>query len=182
MLTFAAFAASAASAAFAAFAARPVGRHLQLALLTLLITGVLTAPAAAQGADPQLPLFDAHLHYSHDAWERLPPAQAVALLRQAGVKRAMVSSSSDAGTQMLYQAAPDLVLPGFNTQGRGLQADAVRRHRRIQPARSRALWRRRMPGAGETLDGRGLSGSRSAGPVRYRPPGGHRRGHSARPG
>lgn len=71
----------------------------------------LGVPAAALAADPPLPIFDAHLHYSHDAWERLPPKQAVALLRQAGLKRAMVSSSSDDGTQMLYNEAPDIVLP-----------------------------------------------------------------------
>jgi len=70
----------------------------------------MTAPAAAQ---VPLPIFDAHLHYSHDAWERLPPKEAVALLRQAGLKRAMVSSSSDEGTQKLYAEAPDLVLPSL---------------------------------------------------------------------
>ncbi len=67
--------------------------------------------AGAQAPASPLPIFDAHLHYSHDAWERLPPREAVALLRQAGLKRAMVSSSSDEGTQMLFEAAPDLVLP-----------------------------------------------------------------------
>lgn len=40
-----------------------------------------------------LPIFDAPLHYSHDAWERLPPAFAVALLPQAVLKRAMVSEA-----------------------------------------------------------------------------------------
>jgi hypothetical protein len=58
-----------------------------------------------------MPIFDAHLHYSHDAWERLPPADAVAILRAAGLRHAMVSSSSDEGTQKLYALAPDLVLP-----------------------------------------------------------------------
>jgi predicted TIM-barrel fold metal-dependent hydrolase len=58
-----------------------------------------------------MPIFDAHLHYSHDAWERLPPAQAVALLREAGLKKAMVSSSSDEGTQKLFAIAPELVVP-----------------------------------------------------------------------
>jgi len=75
---------------------------------------VAAAPAPAPALTPTptpLPLFDAHLHYSHDAWERLPPAEAVKLMRQAGIKRAMVSSSSDEGTQLLYAAAPDLVLP-----------------------------------------------------------------------
>ncbi len=80
----------------------------RLVLLAALCVGV---PMAATAAEPPLPLFDAHLHYSHDAWERLPPRQAVALMRQAGLKRAMVSSSSDEGTQMLFEEAPDLVLP-----------------------------------------------------------------------
>ncbi len=74
------------------------------------VVGAAGAAHAAE-ATPPLPIFDAHLHYSHDAWEQLPPAQAVALLRQAGLKGAMVSSSSDEGTQKLFQAAPDLVLP-----------------------------------------------------------------------
>ncbi len=78
------------------------------ACLGLLVLGAARAAAAAELA---LPVFDAHLHYSHDAWERLPPKEAVALLRQAGLRRAMVSSSSDEGTQRLYAEAPDLVLP-----------------------------------------------------------------------
>ena len=88
-----------------------------LAPLTLLAGLVVPAGAAADAA---LPIFDAHLHYSHDAWERLPPAAAVALLRQAGLKAAMVSSSSDDGTQKLYAIAPDLVLPSlrpYRTRG-----------------------------------------------------------------
>ena len=51
------------------------------------------------------------MHYSHDAWEQLPPKAAIALLRKAGLKAAMVSSSSDEGTQRLYAEAPDLVIP-----------------------------------------------------------------------
>lgn len=76
----------------------------------LALAGLAAAPALP-AAEALLPLFDAHLHYSHDAWERLPPKDAIALLRQAGLKRAMVSSSSDEGTQRLYAEAPDLVLP-----------------------------------------------------------------------
>jgi predicted TIM-barrel fold metal-dependent hydrolase len=76
-------------------------------LSCLAIWCVATATFAAE----PLPLFDAHLHYSHDAWERLPPKDAIAILRKAGLKRAMVSSSSDEGTQKLYAEAPDLVLP-----------------------------------------------------------------------
>jgi predicted TIM-barrel fold metal-dependent hydrolase len=63
--------------------------------------------ARAQG----LPIFDAHLHYSHDAWESVPVAEAIAILRKAGIKRALISSAGDDGQQRLYQAAPDLVIP-----------------------------------------------------------------------
>ena len=64
---------------------------------------------AAPGAP--LPIFDAHVHYSHDAVTLVPPAQAVALLRAAGLKGAFVSSSDDDGTQLLAAAAPDLIVP-----------------------------------------------------------------------
>lgn len=67
----------------------------------------------AQLSDSPLPIFDAHLHYSHDAWEKLPPKGAIALLRKAGLRRAMVSSSSDEGTQMLFKEAPDLIIPSL---------------------------------------------------------------------
>jgi hypothetical protein len=66
---------------------------------------------SSQGFCQQLPIFDAHLHYSHDAWEVLPVPQAIELLRNAGLKRALVSSSGDDGQQRLYAAAPDLVIP-----------------------------------------------------------------------
>jgi predicted TIM-barrel fold metal-dependent hydrolase len=88
-------------------------RLCQAAGLPLATATVLALNLPATAAEPPLPLFDAHLHYSHDAWDRLPPADAVALLRQAGLKGAMVSSSSDDGTQKLFDAAPDLVLPSL---------------------------------------------------------------------
>jgi hypothetical protein len=67
--------------------------------------------AAAARAPAGLPLFDAHLHYSHDAWELVPPRQAAALLRSAGLRTALVSSSNDEGTQKLLAEAPDIVVP-----------------------------------------------------------------------
>jgi len=76
----------------------------------LLAAAPLLATQAAQAA-PELPLFDAHIHYSHDAWELVPPKQAVAILRQAGLRGALVSSSNDQGTQMLAAEAPDLIVP-----------------------------------------------------------------------
>ena len=66
--------------------------------------------AVAGNAD-SLAVTDAHIHYSHDAWDRLPPAEAIEVLKKAGLKRAFVSSSSDEGTQKLYAVAPDMVVP-----------------------------------------------------------------------
>jgi len=74
----------------------------------LLMLGV---PAVGRAAE--LPIVDAHIHYNHDAWTVVPPKEAVALLRQAGVKRALVSSSDDEGTQKLLAEAPDLIIPAL---------------------------------------------------------------------
>ena len=78
---------------------------MQRIALLVLAFAPFSAPAA------ELPIFDAHLHYSHDAWEVVPPKQAIAMLRKAGVRRALVSSSGDDGQQRLAAEAPDLVVP-----------------------------------------------------------------------
>ncbi len=90
-----------------------------------LAAAALAFALAAQGAE--LPIFDAHVHYSHDAWEVLPPQAAIELLRKAGVKRALVSSSGDDGQQRLAAAAPDLILPSLRPyRSRGEIATWVR--------------------------------------------------------
>ena len=70
----------------------------------------LLGSGTAAADEPRL-IVDAHIHYSHDAWTVVPPPEAIKVLRQAGVKKAFVSSSSDDGTQMLHKAAPDLIVP-----------------------------------------------------------------------
>jgi Amidohydrolase len=72
---------------------------------------VLVAPAIGWAAE--LPIVDAHIHYSHDAWTSVPPKEAVAILRKAGLKWALVSSSSDEGTQKLLAEAPDIIVPAL---------------------------------------------------------------------
>lgn len=68
--------------------------------------------ALALGAKAQeLPIFDAHMHYSHDAWESVPVQDVLAILKKAGVRRALISSSGDDGQQRLYRAAPDVIIP-----------------------------------------------------------------------
>jgi len=86
-----------------------VGRLLSLLWLASLIWLALVAAGPVQAAEVRI--FDAHIHYSHDAWDNLPAKEAVALLRKAGLKRAMVSSSNDEGTQRLLAEAPDLIVP-----------------------------------------------------------------------
>jgi hypothetical protein len=49
----------------------------------------------APPAGAELPIFDAYPGFSYGNWGVLAPADAVALLRQAGVKCALVSSSGD---------------------------------------------------------------------------------------
>ena len=77
-----------------------------------LIFALLIMLCACLGVHAQpLPLIDAHIHYSEDAWAGLPTAEAIDVLRRAGLKKAFVSSSSDDGTQKLYRAAPNLIIP-----------------------------------------------------------------------
>src|SRR3546814_18860235 len=78
----------------------------------LLGFGLLAALAAAGPALAQVytgPLIDAHVHYSHDAWDMLPPDKAVAILRsEARLARVLVTSASDDGPQKLSAVAPAL--------------------------------------------------------------------------
>lgn len=77
----------------------------------LITTGVWVATTSLSNAE--MPIFDSHIHYSHDAVIQVPPAEAADLLRKAGVGRALVSASDDNGTQLLYEAAPEIVVPSL---------------------------------------------------------------------
>ncbi len=111
---------------------------LALALLT---------PAA--GAIAELPLADAHIHYSHDAWERTPPEEAVKILRDAGLRYAFVSSSSDEGTQKLYALAPDLVVPVLRPYRKRGEISSWMHDASVVPMLSELLERNNYAGIGE---------------------------------
>ena len=99
-----------------AFANARLGRRQFQSLLAATACGV----GSRVQASSDLPLFDAHIHYSHDAWDLVPPQQAVEILRKAGLRGAFVSSSNDQGTQMLVALAPDLIVPAlrpYRTRG-----------------------------------------------------------------
>ncbi len=72
----------------------------------LLLTLVAPVPSAAQ-----LPIFDAHVHYSRPDWDVYAPDRALAILTAAGVRRAIVSSTPDDGTLKLYEKAPQMIVP-----------------------------------------------------------------------
>jgi hypothetical protein len=66
---------------------------------------------AGSGLAQDLPIFDAHIHYSRPAWEPYSPEAALSILDRAGVSRALVSSTPDDGTLRLYEKAPWRIVP-----------------------------------------------------------------------
>ena len=71
------------------------------------LVGLLATPVRAQ----QLPIFDAHIHYSQPDWASYSPDAILALLDKTGVRWAIVSSTPDDGTLRLYEKAPDRIAP-----------------------------------------------------------------------
>jgi len=84
---------------------------LKLGLRPALVLAMLTAASGLAAAE--LPIFDAHVHYSHDAWVPVPPREAIGILKKAGITRALVSSSDDDGNQKLLAEAPGMILPSL---------------------------------------------------------------------
>jgi hypothetical protein len=85
-------------------------RILRLSLLAF--AAALIAPGAgarAQTAD--LPIFDTHIHYSAPDWVEYPEERILGILQQAGIRRALVSSTPDDGTIKLYRRDPNRIVP-----------------------------------------------------------------------
>ena len=59
----------------------------------------------------KLPIFDAHMHYKEPAWQPFPVQTVIELMDKSGVAMALVSSSPDDGTIMLWEHAPDRIVP-----------------------------------------------------------------------
>jgi hypothetical protein len=85
------------------------------AIVTPSLTPTATrAPSPTETPTPTpgvLPLFDAHLHYSAQAWAVYPPETVAKLLDAAGVRSGLVSSAPDEGTFKLKAVLGDRIIP-----------------------------------------------------------------------
>lgn len=83
-----------------------------MSLMLSLTTANADGDHEAIGEDVwKLPLFDAHVHYKEPAWDRYPVKSIVELMDQNGVAMALVSSTPDEGTVMLWEYAPNRIVP-----------------------------------------------------------------------
>ncbi|MGI9317410.1 MAG: amidohydrolase family protein [bacterium] len=58
-----------------------------------------------------LPIFDAHVHYKQPAWEPYPVKSIIELMDLNNVAMGLVSSTPDEGTIMLWEYAPNRIVP-----------------------------------------------------------------------
>ncbi len=59
----------------------------------------------------EIPIFDAHVHYKRPAWEPYPVENIIELMDTNGVAMGLVSSTPDEGTIMLWEYAPNRIVP-----------------------------------------------------------------------
>jgi hypothetical protein len=76
-------------------------------LVLVCLVGLLASSSQAQ----DLPIFDAHIHYSQPDWSSYSPDAILALFDKTGVRWAIVSSTPDDGTLRLYEKAPGRIAP-----------------------------------------------------------------------
>jgi hypothetical protein len=62
----------------------------------------------------ELPIFDAHVHYSHDAWEVLPPGDAIATLPE------VVKHYSELSSDRLHSDG-EAILKALRLSERGME-------------------------------------------------------------
>ena len=72
---------------------------------------VLTLLPFGSTAQDRLRLFDGHIHYSVGAPKQYPPEKAIAILDEAGIGRALLSSTPNDGTIQLHKLFPERFIP-----------------------------------------------------------------------
>lgn len=95
-----------------------LGKTYKLAISALALTAfMITSAIADDGHAPigeavkALPIFDAHIHYKRPAWERYSVKNIIELMDNNGVAMGLVSSTPDEGTIMLWEYAPNRIVP-----------------------------------------------------------------------
>jgi hypothetical protein len=88
-------------------------RSVPALVAALALGAALAGPGAGRpAAQPgELPIFDTHIHYSAPDWTEYPEDRILGILQQAGVRRALVSSTPDEGTVRLHRRDPRRVVP-----------------------------------------------------------------------
>lgn len=122
--------------------------HLADRLSQLLCGSLLLLASLNLFAEPA-PVFDVHIHYSHDVWDKISPRDAIEKLRQAGISRAMVSSSGDEGTRRLYQAAPEMIIPALRPYRQRGELDSWMHDESVIPYLKQRLADQRYAAMGE---------------------------------
>lgn len=76
-----------------------------------------SANKSAAGGPPigdaikDVPLFDTHLHYKEESWASYSTESVIELMDTNGVSMALASSTPDQGTIMLWEFAPNRIVP-----------------------------------------------------------------------
>ncbi|HSE96070.1 MAG TPA: amidohydrolase family protein [Methylomirabilota bacterium] len=122
--------------------------RISLALVTA--CALLTCGGGLRRAEGQdRPILDTHIHYSERSWSDYSPAAVLAILDQAGVPRAFVSSTPDDGTLRLYEAAPDRIVPVLRPYRQAGELASWQHDPSIMPYLEERLQRRIHRGIGE---------------------------------
>ncbi len=80
-------------------------------LLAPSVTLVAALSLTAHADEGSYRIHDGHIHYDQDVWETLPPAEAVQMLKDENIQRALVSATPAEGAEMLYRADSEIVIP-----------------------------------------------------------------------
>lgn len=95
-----------------------ISKHTTFLLAAVLASFFCLPTAQADGdqtpigeAVKDLPIFDAHIHYKEPAWKPYPVESIIELMDRNGVAMGLVSSTPDEGTIMLWEYAPNRIVP-----------------------------------------------------------------------
>ncbi len=81
------------------------------ARLALILLALSLAATVARAQQAPLPIVDTHIHYSSPDWTEYPEDRILGILAQAGIRRALVSSTPDEGTIRLHKKDPARIVP-----------------------------------------------------------------------